>query len=413
MNTEDPMSAQKAKEALKQCYVKRAQDFRQLYIANRKTQEHSSTISSAILLACDLLDDYGHIGKIAETFQDQLQDDGFQMGVFGAFMNALTIEHERLDHILEQTYLDHSKHYPAQLLAINPARTAMMTYYPSPSLVDGQQKPQLWDSEGNLRHIPSHFITTRKASVDSQLHAFYEQNDPALLRVIRSLPELETAFRGSVVELLSRFMIMDHVAIDDPRRMALIPYLDTREEFSNRLYQVIGGLNHENSSTDLPRAVERLFDLFRALDTPGKQSALASISKHLCEELISKDNYVGYAGAVQAYADFLGKARSHGFDDLEFFATQFQMKDSRKQDVFRRVAAELLIGNSSVYVGEPVRRVLCAAFLLNQEDDVLLASDISGDALLSLYMLKGDERYKDALRTPDKADVLLAYDMGL
>lgn len=407
------MSVQKADEALKQSYVKRVQDFRQLYIANRKAQEHSSTISTAILLTCDLLDDYGHIGNIADTFQDQLQNDDFQMGIFGVFMNALAIEHERLDQILEQAHLEHSKHYPTQIFAINAARTAMMTYYPVPSLTDDQQKPQLWDSQGNLQHIPSHFITTRKASVDSQLHTFYEQNDPALLRIIRSLPELETAFRDSLVELLTCFMILDHVAIDDPRRIALIPHLDTSEEFSNRLYKVIGGLNHEDSSTDLPRAIERLFDLFRALDAPGKQSALASISKHLSEELKSKDNYVDYAGAVQAYADFLGKAQSHGFDDLDFFATQFEIKTQRNQAVFKRIAAELPSENMGSYVGEPVRLVLCAAFLINQDDDALLASDLSGDALLSLYMLKGDMRYKDALRTPDKADVLLAYDMGL
>lgn len=407
------MRTQKNEEALKQSYVRRVLDFRQLYIANQKTQEYSSTISNAILLACDLLDDYGNIGNIAETFQDQLQIEDFDTGVFGVFMNALVVEHERLDQILEQAHLDYSKHYPAQLLATSAARTAMMTYYPTPPMIEGHKKPQLWDSEGNLRHNPSHFITTRKASIDSQLQELYAQNDPALFRVIRSLPALDVSFQDSVVERLSDYMSMGHVAIEDPRRIALMGHLDVSEEFSNRLRMIMVCLNQENSWTDIPLGVERLFDLFQALDAPGKQSALTSIWRHLHDELIDNSNYVDYAGAVHAYAHFLSKARSQGFNDLNFFATQFKIKTQTNHDVFSRVAAELPIGNVNAYVGEPVRQVLCAAFLLNQEDDVLLASNLSGDALLSLYMLKGDERYKDALRTPDKADVLLAYDMGL
>lgn len=413
MNTKNPLSTPKVDEALKRSYVRRVQDFRQLYIANRNTQEYSSTISTAILLTCDLLDDYGHIGNIADTFQDQLQDEDFQLGIFGAFMNALVIEHERLDQILEQAHLEHSKHYPAQILAINPARSAMMTYYPTPPLIDEKQKPRLWDEQGNLQHNPSHFITTRKASVDSQLYAFYEQNGPALLRVISSLPELEPSFREHVVKHLCDLMSMGHVAIDDPRRMALIQHMNASDEFTNRLHLVVKRFNYEDSWTDLPSAVERLFDCFQALDADGRQSALAKISKRLFAEMLAEDNYADNTGAVHAYADFLSKARSHGFNDIEFFATQFQIKDQPNQDVFRRVAADLLIGNVKAYVGERVRHVLCAAFLLNQDDNTLLASDLSGDALLSLYMLKGDERYRDALRQPDKADVLLAYDMGL
>ncbi|AYG47860.1 hypothetical protein DV532_26615 (plasmid) [Pseudomonas sp. Leaf58] len=405
------MRTQANEEVLRQSYIRRVLDFWQLYVANQQSQDHSSTAAHAILLACDLLDDYVHIGNIAATFQPELRNDDFQNGVFGAFTNALAIEHDRLDQLLEQVHLDYNGHYPAQLLATNPARTAMMTYYPTRAMIGDQLKPQLWDSQGNLLHNSVHFITTRKASVDSQLYKFYQENGPAILNVINMLPTLDASIADIIVSSLKSSFSIDHVAVNDPRRLAMASYLDVSDEFNDRLKMIMMGLKHERRVHG--SAIDRLFDIFQFLNAQEKQHALETFEADLSVSLEMKDDCVDYNSAVHAYSVLLSTACQNGFDADKFFAKHFEAKTHRNHDVFAKVAAALPAKRADAYVGEPVCAVLCAAFLLNKDDDVLLASDLNGDALLSLYILKGDERYKDALRTPEKADLLLANELGL
>jgi len=405
------MRSQANEQALKQSYISRVLDFWRVYVANQQSQDHSSTAAHAIFLACDLLDDYGHIGNIAATFQQELRIDDFQNGVFGAFMNALAIRHDRLDQILEQVHLDYNGHYPAPLLATNQARTAMMTYYPTRAMIGDQVKPQLWDSQGNLLHNPVHFITTRKASVDSQLYGFYQENGSAILNVINMLPSLDASVADIIISSIKSSFSIDHVAVDDPRRLAMASYLDVKDEFDERLKMIMAGLKHESRVHGL--ATSRLFDLFQLLDTQGKQQALQTFEALLAVNVGIKDEYVNYKDAVHVYADLLDTACWNGFDADTFFAKYLDAKPSRNMSVIAKVLAELPAKHADSFMGASVCAVLCAAYLMNQDDDALLASDLCGDALLSLYILKGDERYKDALRTPEKADLLLANELGL
>lgn len=405
------MRTQSNEQALKQSHIRRVLDFWRLYVANQQSQDHSSTAAHAIFLACDLLDDYGHIGNIAAAFQQELRSDDFQNGVFGAFMNALAIEHDRLDQLLEQVHLDYTGHYPALLLATNQPRRAMMTYYPTRAMIGDQVKPQLWDSQGNLLHNPVHFITTRKASVDSQLYGFYQENGSAILNVINMLPTLDASVADIIISSMKSSFSIDHVDVDDPRRLAMASYLDVKDEFNERLKMIMTGLNRESRVHGL--ATARLFDLFQLLDTQGKQHALKTFEALLAVNVGMTDEHVDYKDAVHVYADLLETACWNGFDAHTFFDKYLDAKTTRNKSVTSKVLAELPAKRADAFMGESVCAVLCAAYLLNQADDALLAGDLSGDDLLTLYILKGDERYKDALRTPDKADLLLANELGL
>jgi len=188
-------------------------------------------------------------------------------------------------------------------------------------------------------------------------------------------------------------------------------YLDVKGEFDERLKMIMAGLKHESRVHGL--ATARLFDLFQLLDTQGRQQALETFEALLAVNVGIKDEYVNHKDAVHVYADLLDTACWNGFNADTFFAKYLDAKPSRNMSVITKVLAELPAKRADSFMGASVCAVLCAAYLMNQDDDALLASDLSGDALLSLYILKGDERYKDALRTPEKADLLLANELGL
>ncbi|KQN62579.1 hypothetical protein [Pseudomonas sp. Leaf58] len=65
------------------------------------------------------------------------------------------------------------------------------------------------------------------------------------------------------------------------------------------------------------------------------------------------------------------------------------------------------------YADETAFDILRASYLYLQDTEALLASGCSTDAVLALYVLKRDERFREVLLSPDRVDTLLAHDLGM
>ncbi|MDT8925185.1 hypothetical protein RBE51_20545 [Pseudomonas taiwanensis] len=413
MNPENPMCAHENDEALKQSYVRRVLDFRQIYIANKRADDHVKTVPHAILLACDLLDDYGDIGNIAKVFEDQMGDEAFSLGVFCAFDNSLSTSNRRFDQILEQLYLDHTKHFPHQLVAKTRSSMSNMECLELsfPRLWE-QKQPTLWDTAGDFQHNPNHFMASLFESAEFQAREFFENNIPAFKKIAFSIPGIEAPFNAEIVSKIMVDICHNQLPINDPRRQALLPRINFAMEFNERLGFIVIWLRQENHPAEILQFIDRLFEVFELLNDSEKDDALTRLESSLSNCFIQDDAIAGSNIAVQAYSCLLNKACAKGLDALFFFAKHLGVKKNMR-DIALKSASKLPPKNASSYLGESMASVICAAFLMNRDDQELLSLDLEGDALLSLYILKGNERYKDALRTPEKADRLLANELGL
>jgi hypothetical protein len=413
------MSTPEARKALQQSYAQRIVGFRRLFIANHQSQDHASTLPVAIALASDLIDDYGTAGAIAEEFSEHYKDEEFTRGMFGVFMNALCIEHDHFDRILEQIHLDHVKHFPSQMIARDAVSSQMMTYFPTATrAAHGEQRliglqPKLWGSDGTLLHNPDHFLTTHGTTVQNQLVALFEENGPALEMVLKSLPSLSDMTRTTIVDGLTLLVTIHHLSAQDPRRLAISPFTSVEAEVCDRLKSILNSLPFERKFQDTKIQTTRLFEVFQFLNIVEKERVLERIEDFIEGACTDADDHVDYSHAVHSYAEFLKQACWNGLGAKRVFGEIFGTKTKNNQDVFGRVIQELPAKHADDYSGESTKTVLCAALIMIQADQTLLSCVLEGEALLSLYVLTGDEKYRNALKTPERSDHLLAHDLGL
>lgn len=407
------MSLQSNQATLKQAYINRVLAFRALYLANRDAQDHTTTVPEAILLTCDLLDDYKDVGQIAEVFQDALTIEEFEWGIFGAFMNAVAVEHEHFDRILGEIHLEHTRVNPKQILATNKARMAMMTYYPSRSHVcDDQPRPTLWDADGGTRHNPLHFYTAFGAFADHQLEEMFKTNGSAILSVLSSLREMNDPVRERIVNALLPSAFEASVAATDPRRLALAPYGKREDQVELIARRLITSLSYEPTSAPFEIEANNFFDTLLPWPSEARQVAWTGFVAHTLETFKAGSSYVDNPDAANVFTSFLLRAVELGFD-----ATPLVSESSITEcNPLRNVIYTALnhVPFKDEYNPYPtLKSVMCTAYLMVTGDQKMIDEGLDRDALFKLYSIKKTEILKEALKTPENADLLLAHDLGL
>lgn len=406
------MSAPSSHATLKQAYINRVLAFRALYLANRETQDHTTTVPEAILLTCDLLDDYQNIGRIAEVFQDARGIDEFEWGIFGAFMNAVAIEHDQFDRILEQIHLEHTRANPYQILAVDNARIAMMTYYPSRSHVKSDQpKPTLWDADGRVRHNPLHFCTAFGAGVDDQVRKMFDANGPALFTMLSALNEMEKPVRERIVNSLLPSAFDASIPASDPRRLAIAPFGKREDQVDVITRRIITSLSYEPSSAPFENEASNFFATLEPWPPQERAMAWDGFVAYTLSTLKAGSSFVDNLDAADAFAAFLLKAADFGFDP-----TPLVTESSDGGEPLREVLRHALNGISLKDEFNPypsLKSVICTAFLMITDDQVIINENLDRDSLLKLYVIKKSDVFRDALKTPEAAELLLSHELGL
>lgn len=407
------MSVQSSHAALKQAYINRVLAFRALYLANRDAQDHITTVPEAILLTCDLLNDYKDVGQIAEVFQDVLSVEEFEWGIFGAFMNAVAVEHEHFDRILGEIHLEHTRVNPKQILATNKARMAMMTYYPSRSHVcDDQPRPTLWDANGGIRHNPLHFYTTFGAFADHQLEEMFKANGSAILSVLSSLREMTESVRERIVNALLPSAFEASVAATDPRRLALAPYGKREDQVELIARRLITSLSYEPTSAPFEIEANNFFDTLLPWSSEDRQMAWTGFVAHTLETFKAGSSYVDNPNATNVFTQFLVRAVELGFDATPLVSESLSAESNSLRDLIYSALSHVSFKDE--YNPYPsLRSVISTAYLMVTEDQKMIDEGLDRDALFELYAIKKTEVLKEALKTPENADLLLAHELGL
>jgi hypothetical protein len=406
-----------AEQQLKQDYVQRILGFQALHLELMQSQDLSGLLLVAIVLVTDLLDSYKNVESIALTFQEELADSDFENGVFSAFMHSISINHERFDECLEEIHRDHESNSPLRLLATRPGQKSMMIYYISatvpPSTLSEELRPRLWNAEGVLLHEPEAFSTTHSGNMRQQLKVFFDEDGEALSAILRSLPSLTNTMRDKLTGLLLDNVTDNHLPAHDPRRLAIWPFIKAKDEALNRLQSVLQNLNADLTEAERVEQIDHLFEVVQGLGIDDTKAVLDYLVESLNHINTEQDRVVRYNSSVTGLARLFKQASWQDWDPMKVFQALLGTPTRRTKDVVGAAARHIPMVPFDQYAGHTRKEAMYAAFLLNQHDELLLGADLDDDTLLSLYVLKGNEQFKEALKTPEHADTLLAHELGL
>lgn len=409
--------ASASEQQLKQDYAQRIHAFRSLFVKHLQAQDCLVLLPDAIVLATDLLDSYENVSNIAQTFQDELQDPEFENGMFAVFMHSISMNHERFDKCLLEIHRDYEALYPHQLLASRPRQKAMMSYYiPAtvpPEKLSEELRPKLWSDSGQLLHDPEAFSTTHGGNIRQQLKVFFAENGEALSTILHALPSLKNATRDKMVALLLDNVVEHHLPVDDSRRLAISPFISVKDEALSRLQFVLQNLNGDYTEAERFQQIDHLFEVVQSLGIDDTDEVLLRLVACLKQIDLEPARIVLYDSGVSTLAHLLKRASWQGLDQMKVFQGLLETSTHRIHDVVTAAAAQIPLVRFDQYAGGVRRVAMYAAFLMNQNDGILLKSQLSDQTLLTLYVLKGNEQFKEALKTPERADTLLAHELGL
>jgi hypothetical protein len=407
-----------AEQQLKHAYTQRILGFRALHLKLMQSQDYSGLLSMAIVLVTDLLDSYKNVENIALTFHEELADSAFENGVFSAFMHSISINHERFDECLLEIHRDHeATTSPFRLLATTPGQKKMMSYYISATVpaeeLSEELRPRLWGCSGELLHDPEAFWTTHGASIRQQLKDFFDENGDALNAILRSLPSFKNELRHKLVMLILDHVVESHLPAQDPRRLAIWPFIDVKSEAISRLKSVLQNMNADFTETERIQQIDHLFEVIQSLAIDETAEVLDYMVKFLQMINTESNRIMLYNSSVPAFARLLKQAAWQDLDEMKVLQILLETPTRRTKEVIDAVARQIPMVRCDQFAGKLRREAMYAAFLMNQSDKILLKSNLDDNTLLSLYVLKGNEQFKEALKTPERADTLLAHELGL
>jgi hypothetical protein len=411
-----------ATSTIKQGFVQRLLDFQMRQLDSRDASQLGATAMEAVVITGDLLDAYGDMGSIAEHFADT-HSSPMENGMYGAIMYSITIEHERLDEFLLEIHRDCTKFYPQQLLAKG-AMLKTIPYFATSVFIEGTEEPRLWCKDGRLLHDPTTFMTTHGETVINQLNTIFMEDGSPLVNVIDALPSMEETARSKLLAIMMNNVIEMHLCARDPRRQKILAYCpDRQDEAKRRLTSIFEWLNNAIDEQRRTALLSSFSDVFDALGDDDKQSVMDDLSYQLSMILIRRSDRANYDKAVTSIAEIMRLAVEKGLGSgktpgnakclKSILQDMLEIEAENELEFINTLASSLPAKHHDHYCGQTMSTAMVAAYLMLQDSGLLLELGCNAEALLGLYILKDDHRFKDALKTPEHADMLLAHDLGL
>ena len=393
-------------EILRQNFLSRLNEFTTLRILNQQANNIYETALAAVVLFGDMLDAYENMGGI-ETHLGEGSPCYNQKDMFALGMHAIAIEHERLDQFLLEVHEDYFGFSPTRIMDGNG-----VTYVAHHLGVPAEYKPLLWDAAGKLLHAPKPYLTTHRIGAKQQLHSAFMANGAQFTGIIEQLSAMDAVSRDVIVNALCDIMSSAHVPANDPRRqLCRAMGSDVWAEATYRLRKIYEQLNDAMDESQRAQEMMNFFEVFAELDDTQKKTLLSDVDGRF--QMMKSESIIDYDEAVIANAALLQMAIAHGYDAPKLFEKMLNIKRDPQSEFINALTSGLPIKPHDRYADETQFDVLRAAYLYLQDTEALLASGCNTDAVLALYVLKQDERFREVLMSPDRVDTLLAHDLGM
>ncbi|WP_410951064.1 hypothetical protein [Pseudomonas sp. S1(2024)] len=387
-------------------FLDRIKDFAYIEAVHGSGETHVQMAMEAVCLLNDLLDAYESLDVIRTLFMPAWlshghEDNVAEQGLLALFKFSLMVNHDRYDEFLAEIH----QHYAGKLTTnhIHEPGYAM-------SEADADCIPRLWDDQGNQLHNATAFISLNSLAAQLQLNQFVAENGEAISKVIASLSVLEQCLGEKIADTILFKLIDLDVSVDDSRRQGILPFCSALIECQRRLLKVMKALDTNSSEDKLRASIKNFFSIAGTLCEEDQECIILEIHESLVALDCTLDVTLSSNNAVPAHAAFLQAAADYGFDLEAYF---LPTSASDYSSVIAACAKYLANKPFDQYAGVDAGSVLSAAFLHLQDSDQLLAANLDADTLLALYLFKGDNRFKQALRTPDRADTLLIHELGM
>ncbi|AYG47858.1 hypothetical protein DV532_26605 (plasmid) [Pseudomonas sp. Leaf58] len=387
-------------------FLARIKDFAYVEAVHGSGETHVQMAMEAVCLLNDLLDAYENLDVIRALFmpawlRHDHEDKEAEQGFLALLKFSLMVNHERYDEFLAEIH----QHFAGQL-------TTNHIHEPGYAMpeADVRRIPQLWDDQGNQLHNPTAFISLNPLAAQLQLNQFVAENGEAISKVIASLSTLEQRPSERIADTILFKLIDLDVTMDDTRRQGVLPFCSALIECQRRLLKVMKALDTNSSEDKLRATIKNFFAIAGTLCKEDQECMILEIHESLVALDCTLDVTLNSNNAVPAHAAFLQAAENYGFNlDAYFLLTS----PSAYSAVITTCAKCLVNKPFDQYAGVDAGSVISAAFLYLQESEQLLTADLDADTLLALYLFKRDNRFKQALLTPGRADTLLAHELGM
>ncbi|MDT8925182.1 hypothetical protein RBE51_20530 [Pseudomonas taiwanensis] len=387
-------------------FLDRIKDFAYIEAVHGSDETHVQMAMEAVCLLNDLLDAYESLDVIRTLFMPAWlshghEDNVAEQGLLALFKFSLMVNHDRYDEFLAEIH----QHYAGKLTTnhIHEPGYAM-------SEADADCIPRQWDDQGNQLHNATAFIFLNSLAAQLQHNQFVAENGEAISKVIASLSVLEQCPGEKIADTILFKLIDLDVSVDDSRRQGILPFCSALIECQRRLLKGMKALDTNSSEDKLRASIKNFFSIAGTLCEEDQECIILEIHESLVALDCTLDVTLSSNNAVPAHAAFLQAAADYGFD-LEAYVLPTSASDY--SSVIATCEKCLASKPFDQYAGVDAGSVLSAAFLHLQDSDQLLAANLDADTLLALYLFKGDNRFKQALRTPDRADALLIHELGM
>lgn len=367
---------------------------------------HAQHAAQAVILIDNLIDAYGTMCNVVKVFSANSYDARSEFGIEATMLRtvaeyAISMLHEGYDALLEKIG---ESFYPPVVVGVAKTKSAQ--------LEDCHNIPKLWDHHGRALHETSHFIKTSSGLAIAQIAHFTDSNAEALESSIADLVLSGLGdsmfFKSSIVHAMS-CLAFRNAPMDDPARLAILPYIDQRKECNLRFSEMIEKIRQSTLNGMVKDSVDAFIDCYRSLTIDNKENLKVSIANHFFVMQMSTQRSANCLNMCESLGYFFNAMAAQGVDVLLLTGLQ-NFTDSKKVMIMTRDLAKMLGQDQSF---PPEFAAIYAGILLSLSNHRLLEMDLSADALLTLYGLKKAECFREAMLTRGMSDTVLALDLGL
>ena len=367
---------------------------------------HAQYAAQAVIIIYDLIDAYGTLGNVVKVFSANSYDARPQFGVEGSMLRtvaeyAISTLHEGYDELLEKIS---DSFYPPVVVDVAKTRNSQLECC--------QSMPQLWDHHGSTLHNTSHFIKTSAQLAVEQIEYFTNSNAEALENAVEGLVSsglVESMFFKSAIVRATSCFAFRNAPMDDPARLAILPHLDSRKECLLRFSEMIGKIRESTMDGAAKDSIDALIQCYKSLTGDDKENLRVSMANQFFVMQMSTQRSENCLNMCESLGYFFKAMSAQDVDVLLLVGLQ-NLSDNKKVMVMTRDLSKMLGQRQSSI---PEFAAVYAGVLLSLSNHRLLEMDLSADALLTLYNLKEDECFREAMLSRGMSDTVLALDLGL
>lgn len=400
----------KPKEGL----VRRIAEFNHL-LSNR-TQDETPLINCGVSLINDLINGCDSLQELESLMKSHRGKNAYDSRImYNMIIYSMGSQHKSFDRLLTWLAEDFRAKKPVIFKDDQTRRMFPLFVHSTSQKVSEERRPKLWGDDYTLNNNHEHFLLFHKKLAEEQLSQLFHNDYANLPKILASLHNQNVNTQKAIREMLMDLVSKSNLSLEDPVREKIIQHQKPFDEIKRRIEHIF------DSFKTAPGAVENWvrIDYCAALIQNQKESLNHALNEYINDRLnyhkinwldiTSIDPFLQTMHLISAFSSF-------GYEPIKSLrALDFQLTSFNDSKFYNKLIKSIPTQSMTGYLTSRItlHDVWKVATLMTQDPTNLIKLKLDSDALITLHLLTGDDRFRVKLLEPRHVESLLNHELGL